>query len=70
MAGAISWAGSRVNEYVSRVGQNLVRSSGSRQVFTFQIRYAYEANWPAGVGVPFAALKLHERLPPYSPGNC
>jgi predicted Zn-dependent protease len=37
LAAGMPWGGARLNEYVSRLGQNLARSSGSQQNFTFYV---------------------------------
>ena len=44
------WADKALNEYVNRVGQNLVRNSGSRQVFNFYVLYNPEINAQAFPG--------------------
>ena len=43
-ARAMPWAGARVNEYVSQLGQILVRSSGSGQAMSFRVLYSHEIN--------------------------
>ncbi len=38
------WGDSSLNEYVNRLGQNLARSSGSQQVFSFYVVYNPQVN--------------------------
>jgi predicted Zn-dependent protease len=38
------WADQALNEYVNRLGQNLARSSGSQQVFSFYVLYNPQIN--------------------------
>lgn len=44
MAGSIPWGGARVNEYISRLGGNLARASGTAQALKFQVLYSPEVN--------------------------
>lgn len=44
LAGAMPWRDPVLNEFVNRVGQNIVRASESRQVFEFQVVYSPEVN--------------------------
>ena len=38
-ATGMPWGDKSLNEYVNRLGQNLARSSGSQQVFSFYVLY-------------------------------
>jgi predicted Zn-dependent protease len=44
LAAGMPWGDKALNEYVNRVGQNLARSSGSQQVFSFYVLYNPEVN--------------------------
>lgn len=44
LAGSMLWTGSRLNEYVNRLGQNLARVSESNRVFTFRAVYSPDLN--------------------------
>jgi predicted Zn-dependent protease len=44
LAAGMPWADKSLNEYVNRLGQNLARSSGSQQVFSFYLLYNHEVN--------------------------
>jgi len=44
------WEDASLNEYVNRLGQNLARSSGSQQVFSFYVLYNPEVNAQAFPG--------------------
>jgi predicted Zn-dependent protease len=50
LAAGMHWGGARLNEYVNRLGQNLARSSGSQQNFTFYVLYNPEVNAQAFPG--------------------
>jgi predicted Zn-dependent protease len=50
LAAGMPWGGARLNEYVNRLGQNLARSSGSQQDFTFYVLYNPEVNAQAFPG--------------------
>jgi predicted Zn-dependent protease len=41
---SMPWGDKSLNEYVNRLGQNLARSSGSQQVFTFYVVYNPKVN--------------------------
>jgi predicted Zn-dependent protease len=47
---SMPWGDSHLNEYVNRVGQNVVRGSGSEQAFTFFVVYNPEVNAQAFPG--------------------
>jgi predicted Zn-dependent protease len=44
LAAGMPWGDKALNEYVNRLGQNLARSSGSQQVFSFYVLYNREVN--------------------------
>jgi predicted Zn-dependent protease len=44
LAAGMPWGDKSLNEYVNRLGQNLARSSGSQQVFSFYVLYNHEVN--------------------------
>jgi predicted Zn-dependent protease len=50
LAAGMPWGGARLNEYVNRLGQNLARSSGSQQNFTFYVLYNPDVNAQAFPG--------------------
>lgn len=50
LATGMPWSGDDLNEYVNRLGQNLVRGSGTEQAFTFYVVYDPEANAQAFPG--------------------
>jgi predicted Zn-dependent protease len=50
LAAGMPWGDARLNEYVNRLGQNLARSSGSQQSFTFYVLYNPEVNAQAFPG--------------------
>jgi Zn-dependent protease with chaperone function len=43
-ARGMPWGDNALNEYVNRLGQNLARSSGSQQVFSFYVLYNPQVN--------------------------
>jgi predicted Zn-dependent protease len=50
LAAGTPWGDNRLNEYVNRLGQNLARSSGSQQPFTFYVLYNPNLNAQAFPG--------------------
>jgi predicted Zn-dependent protease len=44
LAAGMPWGDKSLNEYVNRLGQNLARSSGSQQVFSFYVLYNPKVN--------------------------
>ncbi len=50
LSAGMPWADNALNEYVNRLGQNLARSSGSQEVFTFYVLYNPKVNAQAYPG--------------------
>ena len=44
LAAGMPWGDKSLNEYVNQLGQNLARSSGSQQIFSFYVLYNPEVN--------------------------
>jgi predicted Zn-dependent protease len=44
LAAGMPWGDKSLNEYINRLGQNLARSSGSQQIFSFYVLYNPEVN--------------------------
>jgi predicted Zn-dependent protease len=63
-ATGMPWGDKSLNEYVNRLGQNLARSSGSQQVFTFYVLYNPVVNaqaFPGGyIVINSGAISLAE----------
>ena len=64
LAASMPWGDRALNEYVNRLGQNLARASGSRQVFSFYVVYNPKVNaqaFPGGyVVINSGAVSLAE----------
>ena len=64
LARGMPWGDPSLNEYVNRLGQNLARSSGSQQVFSFYVLYNPEVNaqaFPGGyIVINSGAISLAE----------
>ena len=64
LTAGMPWADKSLNEYVNRLGQNLARSSGSQQVFSFYVLYNPEVNavsFPGGyIVINSGAISLAE----------
>jgi len=59
LAAGMPWGDESLNEYVNRLGQNLARSSGSQQVFSFYLIYNHEVNarsFPGGYIVIYSGV--------------
>lgn len=50
LAAGMPWSEQSLNEYVNRLGQNLARTSGSQEVFTFYVLYEPRVNAQAFPG--------------------
>lgn len=50
LSAGIRWDDNTLNEYVNRLGQNLARSSGSSEVFSFYVLYNPAVNAQAFAG--------------------
>jgi len=63
-AAGMPWGDKSLNEYVNRLGQNLARSSGSQQIFSFYVLYDPEVNarsFPGGyIVINSGAISLAE----------
>jgi predicted Zn-dependent protease len=64
MARGMPWGDKSLNEYVNRLGQNLARSSGSQQIFSFYVLYDPKVNaqsFPGGyIVINSGAISLAE----------
>ena len=64
LAAGMPWSDKSLNEYVNRLGQNLARSSGSQQVFSFYVLYNPNVNaqaFPGGyIVINSGAISLAE----------
>ncbi|MGA3328147.1 MAG: M48 family metalloprotease [Terriglobia bacterium] len=64
LARGMRWGGKSLNEYVNRLGQNLARSSGSQQIFSFYVLYDPKVNaqaFPGGyIVINTGAISLAE----------
>jgi predicted Zn-dependent protease len=64
LARGMPWGDPSLNEYVNRLGQNLARSSGSQQVFSFYVLYNPKVNaqaFPGGyIVINSGAISLAE----------
>jgi len=64
LARGMTWGDNSLNEYINRLGQNLARSSGSEQVFSFYVLYNPAVNaqsFPGGyIVINSGAISLAE----------
>src|SRR5208282_3164034 len=64
LAVSMPWGDKSLNEYVNRLGQNLARTSGSQQIFTFYVVYDPKVNaqaFPGGyIVINTGAISLAE----------
>ena len=64
LSSSMLWSDNALNEYINRLGQNLVRNSGSQEVFSFYVVYNPAVNaqaFPGGyVIINTGAISLAE----------